>query len=345
MSAFRSRASTNGRILRPDDAFILRSNIPMPGAYPFTSAADEVVAEWKRQAAAGNVTEGTVATHTNVLNTLIKYVAARGAEMVCDVTNEILVEWLYAPNAYTGKAIAATVPTARRAVASSFYYTCFRLGITDVNMAATLPTQQNTERYVHPFTKDQIDQLKEASQFAHRETKSPSALALALLGCAPGEVGSIKCSDIHLIDNMVRAHGGGGRYTDRWLPIDDPWCFDQIAHRIKHLAEKYPKDWQSRYVAYEPREGKDDDFARRSAASSTNLATIIQKAGLKNDGVSRVASINEYVAARVFAKTGRVEAVAARLGISKLDDAAKVVGYEWRADFELPAPSNGEARK
>ena len=46
-----------------------------------------------------------------------------------------------------------------------------------------------------------------------------------------------------------------------------------------------------------------------------------------------MASINEYVAARVFAETGRVEAVAARLGLARLDVAAHLVGYDWRASF------------
>lgn len=341
MSSFRSRGPKNGRFLRPDDTFVLRADIPSPGEYPLTEAAREVQAEWNHQSESGVVTTGTVTTHSNVLNVLVKFAVAHGARAVRDVTNEILVDWLYAPNAYSGDKVAASTPKARRAVASTFYYTCFRLGITDMNMAANLPTQGNTERYIHPFPLDEIDLLKEASQFAHRETKSPCALSLALLGCAPGEVGSIRAEDVLLADMMVRAHGGGDRYADRWLPIDDPWCFEQLAARIKYLAQKYPNDWQTRYVAYDPRPGKDDDFARRSAAASTTLATVIRKAGLKRDGVSRVASINEYVAARVFAQTGRIEAVAARLGISKLDDAAKVVGYDWRDAYSLEAPNGG----
>lgn len=344
MSAFRSRGPRNGRVLRPDDIFVLRSDITAAGDYPLCEAAREVMAEWAAQAESGQITAGTVETHSKVLTTLVKFAAKRGVNLVRDVTNEILIEWLYAQNAYNAKPVSATTPRARRAVTSAFYYTCFRLGITDVNLGASLPVQGKSERYVHAFSLGEIDLLKEASQFAFRETKSPSALALALLGCAPGEVGSIRVEDIHLAEMLVRAHGGGGRYAERWLPIDDPWCFEQLAARVKLLAGKHPTDWRSRYVAYVPRSGKDDNFGRRSAATSTLLATVIKKAGLRENGVSRVASINEYVAARVFTETGRVEAVAARLGIGKLDDAVKIVGYDWREAFTLPAPGSGETR-
>lgn len=341
MSAFRSRKRRNGGVQRPQDTFVLRPDIPMPGAYPIAAAVEEVLADWWRQTGSGTLTESTRETHSKVLRTLAKYARSRGARVVCDISNEILNDWMFAPNAYTGEPVADTTPGLRRAVASAFYYTCFNLGITDVNAAATLPSTQHPQRYVCPFTAEQIDALKEASQFAHRGTKSPAALALALLGAAPGEVGSIRCEDVRLVDMLVRAHGGGSRYAERWLPIDDPWCFDQLAARLKQLAAKHPDDWQTRYVAYEPREGKDDSFARRSAATSTTLTKVIEKAGLKRNGVRRVASIGEYVAARVFAQTGRLEAVAARLGIDKLDDAATIVGYDWRSQFAQPAPGNG----
>lgn len=316
----------------------------MPGAYPLPDAVREVAAEWNHQSETGVIKPGTAATHAKVLGTLLKFSTARGAVMVCDVSNEVLNEWMFASHATDAKKgrVAATTPKLRRAVASSFYYTCFRLGITDNNVAANLPPQGNTPRYVKPFTEDEIEALKEASGFAFRETKSPSALALVLLGCSPGEVGSITCADIRLVEGRVRAYGGGSRYRGRWLPIDDPWCFEKLSARIKHLADKHPDDWATRYVAYDPRPDSDNDFAKRSAATSTTLTTVIDKAGLKRNGVNRVASIGEYLAQRVFAETGRIEAVAARLGINKLDDAARIVGYEWRAEYETSPPGGAE---
>jgi len=49
-------------------------------------------------------------------------------------------------------------------------------------------------------------------------------------------------------------------------------------------------------------------------------------------------SLREWLAAKVFAETGRVEAVAARLGMASLDAAAHLVGYNWTREFDIDAP-------
>ena len=71
------------------------------------------------------------------------------------------------------------------------------------------------------------------------------------------------------------------------------------------------------------------------------ITKALDRAGLKQPGHIRVAAINEYVAAKVFAQTGRVEAVAARLGMRSLDAAAHLLGLDWRAQYAPPGPEQG----
>lgn len=338
VSGFRNRQTRNGRVERPEGPFVLRAGLPMPGAMPVTEAAELVKLEWARQAAEGQISPNTVDTHSKQLNKLVKFAATRCAALVCDLSTNLLSEWTCAANAYTGEPVPDTTRYARRAVASSFFHTCFRLGITDHNPAQTLPSRKARERYVYPFSPEQIDRLKEQSAARYNATKGPAALALVLLGCSSGEVGSIRARDIHLSEMLVDAHGGGDRYARRWLPIDDPWAFDQLAARLRTLAEKHPEDWADRYVGYDPQPSKPDDPKRRASATSMTVGKIIERAGLKVNGVTRVASITEYLARRVFLETGRVEQVAARLGLSKLDDAAHICGYDWQAETRLPGP-------
>ena len=341
VSGFRNRPTRNGRVERPEGPFVLRAGLPMPGALSVARAADLVMGEWERQAASGQISEGTVDTHSNHLRRLVKFAQAQGAELVCDLSTNVLLAWTTTANAYTGLPVPDTTRYARKAVASAFFHTCFRLGITDQNPAQALPSRKSRERYVHPFAPDDIDRAKDQAASAHKETKGPAALALVLLGCSSGEVGAVRCSDSYLAEMLVDAHGGGDRYARRWLPIDDPWCFDQLAARLRALADKYPDDWCDRFVAYDPQPGKPDDPRRRAAATSMTVGKIIERAGLKVNGVTRVASITEYVARRVFLETGRVEAVAARLGLSKLDDAAHLCGYDWQAQYRQPGPGQG----
>lgn len=299
---------------------------------------DLAKAEWSRQSVEGQISTGTVGTHSAHLNKLVKFATARGADLVCDLSTNLLLDWMNAANAYTGAPVPESTRHARKAVASSFFHTCFRLGVTDQNPAQALPARPSLRRYVHPFAPEQVDLLKTQAAARYNATKGPAALALVLLGCSSGEVGSIRARDIHLSEMLVDAHGGGNRYAQRWLPIDDPWAFDQLAARLRRLAEKYPVDWQDRYVAYTPTGGKPDDPRRRASATSMTVGKIIERAGLKVNGVTRVASITEYVARRVFLETGRVEQVAARLGLSKLDDAAHICGYDWQTETRQPGP-------
>ena len=347
MSGLRARGTRQGRISRPEGPFMLRPGLPMPGAMPVADAAELVVESWRQQADEGLIVHGTVDTHSKHLARLVKFAAAQGAEMVCDLNTNVLLRWQQAVNAYTGQPVPETTRDARRAVASAFFHTCYRLGITDQNPANALPSRANQARYVHPFTEAQIQRLKDHAATKLQDTRTPAAVALVLLGCSSGEVGAIRCSDVHLGDMLVRAHGGSDRYAPRWLPIDDSWCFEVLAARIAAIARKHPDDWEQRTIAYTPNGGDPTGaggWQRAAAATSRTITVALKNAGLKVDGQTRVASIVEYVAARVFAETGSIEQVAVRLGLSKLDDAAHICGYDWKTAYTQPGPGEGGAR-
>lgn len=56
------------------------------------------------------------------------------------------------------------------------------------------------------------------------------------------------------------------------------------------------------------------------------------------------ASVSLSVALAVYEQTGRVEAVAARLGVASLDTAAAYAGVDhlWRTEWELPGPDTDQ---
>lgn len=340
----------NGRFERPTVPFALAADVGAPGALFVADAVARVVADWERQAKVGTVKVDTVNTHRRTLRTLGTYLRNRGAKTLAEVDHDLLWAWVHSAKSSTGEAATDNMRALRREVAKTFYLTCYRLGLTDANPAAALHAMARSSRFVCALTDAQVEQAKSAAnyevalpddrvrRYEPGSIKAPSALALVLCGAQPGEVGYITCGDIGLVAQLVWASGGGDRYRPRWLPITDPWVFDALATRISWLARQHPEDYRSMTVAYEPTPGKADDFARRSAATSSTLDKVLVKAGLKQPGRVRVASILEWVAATVFAQTGRVEAVAARLGMSRLDAAAHLVGYDWRDEFATPGP-------
>lgn len=339
-----------GRFERPSVPFALATDLTAPGALAVGDAVERVVADWERQAKVGGVKVDTVGTHRRTLRTLATYLRNRGVRLLVDVDHDLLWGWVHSAKSTTGQAATDNMRALRREVAKTFYLTCYRLGLTDANPAAALHAIARSSRFVCALSDAQVQQAKSAAnyevalpddrvrRYEPGSIKGPSALALVLCGAQPGEVGFITCDDIDLVAQLVWASGGGDRYRPRWLPITDPWVFDALATRIAWLAKQHPDTYRSMPVAYEPTPGKADDFARRSAATSRTLDTILVKAGLKEPGRVRVASILEWVAASVFAQTGRVEAVAARLGMSRLDAAAHLVGYDWRDEFATPGP-------
>lgn len=354
MTAHRAGAPRyTGRLERPKAPFLLDPSLAQAGDLPVRKAVEAVVADWRRQVAEGKVSSETIATHTRVLNTFSKYMPARGAETLNAVTHDLVWEWIQSPRSGTSTPVTVNMVALRREVAKAFYLACYSLGITDDNPAAVFPRVRRPERFVHPLTDAQVARLKVAANYEVTlqkgftrsyepgSLKSPTALALVLLGAQPGEVGYIRCADVDLLTGLVWASGGGERYRPRWLPIDDTWVFDVLLTRVAWLATKFPDDYLDRTIAYESRPGSADNFARRAASTSGTLDKILVKASLKDVEGVRVASISEWLANKVFRDTRRVEAVAARLGLSSLDTAAHLVSYEWPQLFEISGPGTG----
>lgn len=120
----------------------------------------------------------------------------------------------------------------------------------------------------------------------------------------------------------------------RFVPIDDDWAREALHTRIEVLRRQSlpAEDLLDRRIAYD---GTSSDPNRRSAASAMALVKLMRTARVYSPGRTRAESIREWLAGRVFAETGRVEAVASRLGMRSLDAAAHIVGYDWVTAYEL----------
>lgn len=337
----------HGGFVRPDAPFQLAAHLAADGALPVGEAVELAVADWRGQVNAGYVSLDTVRGKISVAETYTKYVQANGCTHVADVTSEVLWEWVSAPptGRNAGKYPTQNMMRFRRSVAVALYMTWFRLGITERNLGSTLPMLRAQARYVAALTPEQIEKVKDyadydtdVSKFESGYSQTPACLALVLLGAQSGEVSAVRVCDVDLVEQTVYLHGGGTRYSPRTVPIDDGWAWEALAARLAYLNRRYP-DEPNLTIAYKQR-NLETGFKDRAAATSRTLGTLLHKAGVYTPGRTRVASINEYVALRVFAETGRVEAVAARLGMRSLDAAAHLVGYDWR-DAYNPNPNAG----
>lgn len=333
----------HGGFERPSDGFVLRDGLTARGAMPVSEAFAEVRADWARQAEQGTVKALTVTTHVQVATSLERFLNGRGVTTVDAIDADILLEWMYAVSAQTGEQPTVNVTVLRRAVARSVFATFALLGITDHDITRTLGRIRRPVRLVVALSSADVAKLKsyaDANRHVGVEptgaTKPPVAVALALLGGQTPEIHAVRVKDIDLLGMAVWLHSDSDRYRDRWVPIDDSWCFDVLAARVAYLTRKHGAAANEMSVAYEARGKRDGSGPANPAASTCGVIDkVMRTAGLKTRRKIRVASINEYVAMRVWEATGRIEAVAARLGMSSLDAAAHIIGYDWRDEFAL----------
>lgn len=316
-----------GRLERPAGPFLLRDGLSAPGDLPFAAALPLVLADWERQRANGTI--GAVTTMYEVqLRGLSAVLARIGQPLVRDITPNTLLMWIKMPRA------DGTPPTrmslgARRSAVRTFFQTSFCLGLTDANPAKVVELPNRSDRYVHPLTYGQLLHLQRCARTRLDDTRTPAALALVMSGAGTGEIPFLTVADVDLPNRRVWVHGGGFRFRDRWIHLEDDWCVAAIARRVEAVREDPANaDIDDPWLVYRPHLTR-PTTDRQAASIGPVITDLLKTGGVHEPGVIRAESIREWLAARVFAETGSVEAVALRLGMASLDSAAHIVGYDW----------------
>jgi integrase/recombinase XerC len=333
-------ANPNGRLERPQGRFRLAYGLDDPGAIAAPVALELVEADWKRQAAIGNVSEVVLDGYCRDARSLVRTAQARGLRNLGEIDQDLIWTWMRSAKVDEPEAsVSSNTRYRRRSAARAFFMTAQCLGLYDQNPAMSVEESGRSVRYVNAFTDAEIEQVKRVAAYRLGETRHPAALALVLSGATNGEVAYGVVDDVDLIHRRVWCHNGGKRSRDRWIPLDDDWCFQALANRVAALSRVTDGDVAlgQRPLTY-TRITAGDAFAKRSAATSMLLLKLLKKARVWRPGETRAESLREWLAAKIFAETGRVEAVAARLGMSSLDAAAHLVGYDWTGEFDIDAP-------
>lgn len=347
-------ANPRGRLERPVGRLRLADGLQSPGDITIEAAQERVYADWERQAAAGTISRACIDGYRAQTRGLCALALARKLTHLDQFDATFIHDWTRLRE--TGASESEVLPRTRKmrlAAARAFFITAQCLGLHDENPAQAVEAHVPTPRHVRPLSDGQIRQLKRVAPYkVHQlngrtvpESKTPAALALTLLGASNGENSQVRVRDVDLGNRRVWLHDGGYRSRNRWVPIDDPWCLEAISTRISIIRQTTPAEHvPDRFLSYDSAKGSGTKN-QRSAATSDLLTDLMRRAGVYTPGLTRVESIREYVASVVFARTGRVEAVAARLGMSSLDAAAHLVDYDWVSAYDAQiAPPPGESR-
>lgn len=328
-------ARPRGRLARLEGRFRLAEDLDAPGLLPLDDAFERIQQEWQRQVAEGAVVGITVKHYAEHMQSFLRFAnRARGCVNLADVTVPVAQDWVVAPSPQNpGAPLPDNTIRMRRSALRSFFHTAVALGLTDQNPALSVDLPQRHPRFVNAATKAQVDQCKRVAVFRLDETRMPALLALVLMGGTLAEAAYTRVKDVDLPGRKVWLHDGGVRAQDRWVPLDDDWCFDALRKRVDALTASVPSEaLADAFLTYENR--REPTYARRAAASASMMAILFKKARITGPGV-RAEGLREHLAQRVFAETGRVEAVAARLGMGSLDAAAHIVGHDWTVPYGI----------
>jgi integrase/recombinase XerC len=177
-------------------------------------------------------------------------------------------------------------------------------------------------RQTRPLTDAEVAVCRGASVWSLTDTRRSTAWALAEATCRTGELPFIRASDVDLENRRVWLHGGR-RTAPRWGLLTE-WGFPHVKRRLATLHAQQP-DAQLLYQGRNNLEGG-------RVSSSLAISDVLRRAGIADDPGVRPTSISAWAGRQILEETGRIDLVAQRLGLTRLDTAADFIGWNWRED-------------
>lgn len=318
--------------------FVLAAGLQFPGDIPLEDAVDLVKADWKRQVAAGTIEAGTIRNYEKAIDAFVPFANSAGATLLLHVDTNMVIDFLNAPDA-AGEPVVNTQYLRRSGIRST-YTTAICLGLYDVDPTTPIVLKKRQGRFVHALNDEQIERLKALAPLHVADTRTPAALALLMIGASSREAAYARVGDVNLDARRLWLHGGGSRSRDRWIPIDNDWAYDALAARVTHLHASYNGPYPVEYATLtrDERVGVTAKVDNLQAALANTIDNLLVAADMRDPGKVRAASVTEWAAAKFFERTGSLEYVAERLGMSSLDAAAHLVGHDWVAARAIDEP-------
>lgn len=235
-------------------------------------------------------------------------------------TRTMVDEFIDAPTS-DGTPPSATVRHLRRCAVRLLFKTARQLGLVDGDPTLDLELPARRPPSARPLSDAEVDRCRAASLYLFAGTRLPAAWALAEAGIRTGEMAKVTVGDVDLELGVVRAPGCRSAVARSVLLAE--WGAAQIGRRLRSVSAD-----PARPLVYE---GDGSDKSKQ-ASSCIAVTDSMTRAGLGRDPAVRPVSATAWAGRKVFEETGRIEEVAARLGMRSLDRAARLIGLNDRPD-------------
>lgn len=271
--------------------------------------------------AEGAVSEQSFERLVELMGRFARFVSAGHGVVELGGTTRVMVdEFVDAPTS-TGRAPSATVRHLRQCAVRLLFRTARHLGLVDGDPTLDLELPARRPPAARPLTDAEVERCRAASLYLFEATRLPATWALAEAGIRTGELAKVTVRDVDLDLAVVRAPGCRSA-SARTVPLDD-WGVAQVGRRVRGLPSGTDQP-----LTYE---GDGSDKSKQ-ASSCIAITDCMTRAGLAHAPAVRPVSVTAWAGSKVFEETGRIDEVAARLGMRSLDRAARLIGLDHRPD-------------
>jgi integrase/recombinase XerC len=242
-------------------------------------------------------------------------------DTVAAISTADVEAWIETATSRRGTFIAPSVSTrhCRRSAARLFFQVLRQLHVTRVDPTLDIDLPARSVLSTRPLTDDEETVCRLVSGHKLVETRRPAAWALGQASATTTEQAAITVADLDLDNGRVWIHGCAKR-TPRWGYLTD-WGVEAVAR----AARRSGLDPTAGLVY-----GAQISNESGTASVCKAVHNILRDAGYSQQADVRPGSLPAWAGRRVFDETGSIETVALRLGLTSLDQAALVIGWDWR---------------
>jgi integrase/recombinase XerC len=237
-----------------------------------------------------------------------------------EVTVAIAAQFVSAGDRYGG-APTTSLQHFRRSALRLLYRAprCSGAAVGDPTLDLQLPPRSPLS--TRPLTDEEVLLCRAASSWSLNDTRRAAAWACAEATGRSVELGHVTRADVDLDRARVWLHGGP-KTAKRWGALSD-WGCSQLERRLGGLSAE-----PTTPVLYEGVGTADVG----QISSCIALRDVLVRSGLGREPGVRPASVAAWAGKRLLEETGRIDLVAARLGMGSLDRAARFIGWSWGAE-------------
>lgn len=244
------------------------------------------------------------------------FVLGCGIQDLATVDRRLAEHFIAAPTT-RGASPSPSVRHIRRCAVRLLFRMARELGLLDVDPTLDLGLPARVPPAPRPLSDEEVERCRAASVYDFDATRLPAAWALAEAGVRTAELANIKIEDLDLDSALVCAPGCRSAFP-RQAPLTE-WGAVQLRRRVSRLGSNPARPLT--YIG----EGSEKS---KQAASCIAISASLTRAGLADDPLVRPISVAAWAGRKILERTGRIEDVAAVLGMRSLDRAARLVSLE-----------------